>query len=90
MVAIQGSNAALIGMRAEALGKGRKAVALHLLLTPMLLASSPAKIDLPEMVYDHRSQTTVITGQYQEAQMRTWGGTQTFDFSGRPWDNDND
>lgn len=67
-------------------------MALHLLLTPMLLASPPAKIDLPEMSYDHRSQTTVITGQIQEAQFRprTWSGTQTFNFQGRPNDSDDD
>jgi hypothetical protein len=67
-------------------------MALHLLLTPMLLASDPTIINLPEMIYDHAKQMSVIPGQVQEAQIRmtTWNGTQTFNFQGRPSDADND
>lgn len=67
-------------------------MALHLFLTPMLLASSPASITLPEMTYDHARQQSVVQGQVQQAQWRqpTYNATQTYDARGRPFDADND
>lgn len=62
-----------------------------LLVTPLLLASEPTKITLPNLTYDHASQTNVVnSGDMKTAQFRTFGGTQTFDYRGRPYDNDND
>jgi hypothetical protein len=56
----------------------------------MILAASPATITLPEMFYDHGKQRSVVTGPVQEAQRTTWNGTQTYNYQGRPSDNDND
>ena len=64
---------------------------LHIFLTPMLLAASPTMINLPGMIYDHAQQRTLAREGQQEAQQRTtYGGTQTYNFQGRPSDNDND
>jgi hypothetical protein len=67
-------------------------MALHLLLTPMLLAAPPATVTLPEMTYDHGKQMSVVVGEVQQAQWRnpTYNGTQTFMANGRPFDSDND
>jgi len=68
-------------------------MALHVLLTPLLLAGAPATVTLPEMIYDHALQrSVVIQSNIQQAQFRpmTMNGTQTFNASGRPWDADND
>ncbi len=59
------------------------------LLTPLVLATAPIKISLPQGSYDHKTQVS----SYKETVAGnglTYSGTQTFDFNGRPRDNDND
>lgn len=58
------------------------------LITPLMIASAPIKIDVPQGTYDHAAQVST----YKEAQYRppTWNQTQTYDFQGRPHDADND
>ncbi|MBI1180821.1 MAG: hypothetical protein GC201_09705 [Alphaproteobacteria bacterium] len=58
------------------------------LLTPMLLASSPAQVTLPDIKYDHTTQVQV--GKSEAAAMPTFSGTQTFMPNGKPFDSDND
>lgn len=65
------------------------------LITPLLLASSPVAVTLPDaLVYDHaRQQAVVRDGEVtQTAQLRTRtsAGTRTFDRVGNPRDNDDD
>jgi hypothetical protein len=58
------------------------------LLTPMLLASSPSQITLPDAAYSHVTQTQ--TGGADTTSYTTYGGTQTFMADGKPYDSDND
>lgn len=63
------------------------------LLTPLLLATAPVRIDLPEGVYNHTTQVSEYkdgTSTHALSDGRTANGTRTFDFQGRPYDNDND
>jgi hypothetical protein len=67
------------------------------LITPLILATAPTAITVPEVKYDHllqvSKQVEVKTGRPIEvAQNRpvTWNGTRTFDMNGRPYDSDND
>ncbi len=67
------------------------------LITPLILATAPTVVTVPEVKYDHvlqvSRQVEVKAGQpVQVAQYRqpTYGGTQTYDANGRPRDNDND
>jgi len=69
------------------------------LLSPMALAIEPTKVDLDSAStnYSHETQQTAVGGKsatstlaYGGYQMPTYGGTQTFDFRGQPWDSDND
>jgi len=61
------------------------------LITPLLLATAPVMIEIPQGSYDHRAQITTYTGQGEGfGNMRTWSGTQTFAPNGRPMDSDND
>lgn len=58
------------------------------LITPLMLATSPMIIAVEPAKYNHELQIsmykpdTVLTA--------TYGGTRTYDFTGRPYDNDND
>jgi len=67
-----------------------------LLLTPLLLATAPITTVSAENItatYSHASQTTTVVGQHgvtDQIRTQTYGGTQTFDVQGNPWDNDND
>jgi hypothetical protein len=58
------------------------------LLTPLLLASSPQQVTLPETTYNHTIQQQV--GPSGDKVYFTGGGTQTFDYKGRPMDMDSD
>jgi hypothetical protein len=59
------------------------------LITPLMLATAPMAIDVPESKYDHTTQTSIHnkTAQYRPP---TANGTQTYLGNGRPFDNDND
>ena len=60
------------------------------LITPLLLATAPMSIVIPEeMKYSH--QTQQIEQSYtQMAAAPTWNGTRTYDYKGRPSDSDSD
>ena len=60
------------------------------LITPLMLATEPMTITVEEALKYSHSQQAVESSAYTVAQRSTFGGTQTFDISGRPWDNDND
>jgi hypothetical protein len=65
------------------------------LLTPFVLATTPASVTLPEGTrYDHETQMTVFTeeaeGTSQRIRTVTYNGTRTYDNQGRPFDNDAD
>jgi hypothetical protein len=58
------------------------------LVTPLMIATAPIAIDVPKGAYDHSTQITKYQDEYKIA--ITFNGTQTFDFQGRPHDNDSD
>ena len=62
------------------------------LLTPLLLATTPPTITLSENVtYSHAAQSQMgENGPISQMRTTTFGGTQTFDFKGKPNDSDND
>jgi hypothetical protein len=62
------------------------------LLTPLMLATTPASITLSENVtYSHEAQSQVgDNGPISQYKTFTAGGTQTFDYKGKPYDSDND
>jgi hypothetical protein len=67
------------------------------LITPLVIATAPQTIQTVEpIVYSHEKQQAMVVVEKGEktelAQYRppTWNGTQTFDYSGRPKDADND
>lgn len=63
------------------------------LLTPLMLASTPATITLNEnVVYSHEAQSQVGENGPISQNMKTftYNGTQTYDYKGRPNDSDND
>jgi hypothetical protein len=57
------------------------------LITPLMLATSPMTIDVPDAKYDHSAQVSV---QKNLKLAMTMSGTQTYNINGRPVDNDND
>ena len=59
------------------------------LLTPLMLATAPVRIEVPEGIYNHVSQISEY-GELTTAQRRTYNGTQTFSPTGRPQDADSD
>ena len=58
------------------------------LVTPLMIATAPITIDVPKGAYDHAAQVTKYQSNYKIA--NTFGGTRTYDFNGRPVDNDSD
>lgn len=56
------------------------------LLTPLMIATAPMRIDIDMPKYDHQVQKNTVVA-YQQI---TFNGTQTFDYNGRPNDADND
>ena len=67
------------------------------LITPLILATAPTVVTVPEVKYDHvlqvSRQVEVKSGQpVQVAQYTqpTIHGTQTYDYQGKPRDSDND
>jgi hypothetical protein len=58
------------------------------LLTPLMLATAPVRIDIPESTYTHANQVNERT-EGTSTQF-TFNGTQTFAPNGRPSDNDSD
>ena len=65
------------------------------LLTPIILGVMPKMLDLSDekFDYDHKLQTGLNGAKAENAntlKTNTWNGTQTFDYSGKPFDSDND
>ena len=56
------------------------------LLTPSMLATAPMRIDVAAPMYDHQLQKNTTVAWQQV----TMNGTQTYDYTGRPNDADND
>ena len=60
------------------------------LLTPLVIATAPIRVDVPEVAYNHEQQVSVSLASNQTTGYSTWNATQTFDYQGRPYDSDND
>jgi hypothetical protein len=62
------------------------------LITPLMLATAPMSIDVPDSKYDHATQISTYNNNTKTAQYRppTSSGTRTFLANGQPYDNDND
>ena len=67
------------------------------LITPLILATAPTVVTVPEVKYDHvlqvSRQVEVNSGQpvqVAQYQQPTFNGTQTYDYQGKPRDSDND
>ena len=58
-------------------------------LTPSSLGEAPVKIKIDSGNYDYESDKRVYADGKDPLQF-TYAGTQTFDFSGKPYDSDND
>jgi len=56
------------------------------LLTPLMLATAPMRIDVATPEYDHQLQKNTTVAW----QTITANGTQTFTYDGKPFDADND
>ncbi len=52
------------------------------------LSSAPTRIELMSTEYSTHDQR--MSGAINKELTMTFGGTRTYDFQGRPWDNDND
>ena len=70
-------------------------IAAAILLTPLMLATSPMTITLAYQIkYSHETQSSqpLQAEGTEMAQIRTptFSGTQTFDYMGKPRDADND
>lgn len=49
-----------------------------ILLTPLMLAVEPARIEMPDLIYDHKTQTSTFKGKVHTAQCKytpTFHGT---------------
>ena len=61
------------------------------LITPLMLATAPMTITVSEQLqYNHAQQTVEAPATVVAQRQSTFGGTRTYDVTGRPWDNDND
>lgn len=61
------------------------------LITPLMLATSPMIITVEPLKYSHETQRAQSSDtQLAQYRPQTIGGTRTYDYSGKPWDNDND
>ena len=64
------------------------------LITPLLLATAPMNITIAEeLKYSHQTQQIEQSYTAKVGALSAWptyGATQTYDYSGRPRDNDND
>lgn len=58
------------------------------LITPLMLATAPMAINVPESKYDHGSQVSIYKDGVKLA--LTLNGTQTYNFQGKPNDADSD
>ena len=56
------------------------------LLTPLVLATAPMAVTVPETQYSHALQGSTV----ETTTNFTASGTQTYDGNGKPRDNDND
>lgn len=57
------------------------------IITPLMLATVPLKIDVDQSKYSHAEQKQIQVAQVKQI---TWNGTQTYNFQGRPSDSDHD
>jgi hypothetical protein len=57
------------------------------LITPLMLATAPVTVVVPESKYDHSAQVSV---QKNLKLAVTFNGTQTYMANGKPFDADND
>ena len=62
------------------------------LITPLMIATAPITLQQVEpLKYSHEQQKVEMQSmQLAQYQQRTFGGTRTYDATGRPFDNDND
>jgi len=73
----------------------KKETKAALMLTPILLATSPITVGAGEPVssYSHQAQAQVFgegSANGNRYPTNTFGGTQTFDHRGQPYDSDSD
>lgn len=71
----------------------KKSTLKDLLLTPFILMIAPTSITNIDVEYDHEKQMNVNgdgTEMSTTMATNTFNGTQTFDYSGNPYDADND
>lgn len=59
------------------------------LLTPLVIATAPIRVDVPEVAYNHEQQVSVSLARADTTSL-TWSGTQTYGPYGTPSDSDND
>jgi hypothetical protein len=48
------------------------------LLTPMILAAEPVRLEVPEQSYDHRTQTSTIKGSAEKRLKMAYSSTNTW------------
>jgi hypothetical protein len=61
------------------------------LITPLMIATAPITLQQVEpLKYSHEQQQVQVQGTQLAQRLSTPGGTRTFDFNGRPSDNDSD
>jgi hypothetical protein len=60
------------------------------LLTPLLLTAEPVRLQVPDLTYDHATQSSTITTADKRYKLTLFSGTQTYAANKRPSDNDND
>jgi len=60
------------------------------LITPLVLATTPATIDVKVPTYNHLTQGAEVVQVAAGTSRQTSMGTQTFDVNGRPRDSDHD
>jgi hypothetical protein len=61
------------------------------LITPLLIAAQPITLEVVDVnSYDHVTQVSATIAQVKTMSTSTMNGTGTFDFNGKPYDNDSD
>jgi hypothetical protein len=60
------------------------------LVTPLILATAPTTVIVQDTdKYSHQTQM-IAKANINDELSYTGGGTRTYDYTGKPWDNDND
>jgi hypothetical protein len=60
------------------------------LITPLMIATSPAIVDVKVPVYSHSTQQVIALKDSDDKSSSAWGSTRTYTMNGTPYDNDND